>query len=172
MRVSTGGSKGQNILVCTIFLTTSRKQWYCCTILFNRCLNCDVPLFNEVGGKVLSGKMFVCKTSNFCEFLKRRTKAPFLSTISFFSHIFTYVSMQTLLTWEHTSLKRKVYCPSSVPDHQKIKMNYLILFHLLSRSSDNTGITSGLGAHLQWDPPVNAFHHFCSSSWVPEKIQT
>lgn len=50
-KVSKGRSKGQNTLVCTIFLTTSREQWYFCTVLFNRCLQCDVPLFNEVMGK-------------------------------------------------------------------------------------------------------------------------
>lgn len=58
-----------------------QETLYFCTSLFNRCLKCDVPLFIEVGGKVLSGKMFVCKTSHFCEFLKRE-KASFLSTVS------------------------------------------------------------------------------------------
>lgn len=146
MRVFNGGSKGQNILVCTIFLTTSRKQWYFCTILFNRCLWCDVPLFSEVGGKVLGGKMFVCKNSHFCEFLKQGEKASFLSTISCsFSIISKYIRMQPAFTWEHTSLKRKIllFSPSSVPDHQKMRMNYLNLFCLLSRSSDNNiGIAS------------------------------
>lgn len=109
MRVSNGGSKGQNTLVCTSFFTTSRKQWYFCTVLFNRCLKCDVPLFNEVDGEVLSGKMFVCKTSHFCVFLKRGEKASFLSTIPCFFRISKYVivRMQPAFTWEYTSLKIK-----------------------------------------------------------------
>ncbi|KAF2979862.1 hypothetical protein EK904_012886 [Melospiza melodia maxima] len=71
----------------------------------------------------------------------------------FFSYISKYVRIQAVFTWKYTTLKRKIlllFSPPSFPDHQKTKMNYLILFHLLSRSSDNKlGIASALGAHLQ-----------------------
>lgn len=80
MRVSNGGRTEYFSL--HNFSHHQQEIMYFCTVLFNRCLKCDVPLFNEVGGEVLSGKMFVCKTSHFCQFLKRGEKASFLSTIS------------------------------------------------------------------------------------------
>lgn len=71
-------------------------------------------LMKLVGKSWVEKCLFVCKTSHFCEFLKRRAKTSFLSTISCSFPVFLNMSECNQSSLGSTQVWRESYCSSAL----------------------------------------------------------